>query len=444
MPSVASLVVHRRDCSASSCSRASAIRRRRSARSVARIDRTASGAAAASERAQANAALALAAGFGEPVGQSDVDGLLAADPAAGQQQVGGDLPADEVGERDAQRESLVETQQGEVGDEPGRRVGDPEVGGAGQAEPTADGRALHGGDDRDPDVEQLHRAAVQAVRRADPVGGEVAAGAEVGARAEVLALRGEHDRAAVRVVEFPCRVDDPPDECLVEVVGRRAAHLDQPDPVLDGDRQVIHGDGLLRSAFPGHRTWRSVGPVVIHVISVAGAAGAVDSAGVLIRRELPADAAAIHALTEAAFGRPTEATLVDELRADPGWLPALSLVAVDGDVVGHVVATRGRVGDAPALGIGPLSVRPDHQRRGVGSALMHAILGAADALDEPLVVLLGSPDYYRRFGFLRSTDVGVTPPVAEWGPHFQARPLTAYDPALRGVFTYAAPFDRVG
>jgi putative acetyltransferase len=166
---------------------------------------------------------------------------------------------------------------------------------------------------------------------------------------------------------------------------------------------------------------------------------------VLIRRETAADVAAIRAVTLAAFPQPVEARLVDELRADPGWLPALSLVAVDPDgaLAGHVVVTRGRVGTTPALGLGPLSVRPDRQRRGVGSALMHAVLGAADALDEPLVALLGNPAYYHRFGFRPSTDHGVDPPVAEWQKYFQVRTLSAHDPSLRGTFAYAEPFDRV-
>jgi len=172
---------------------------------------------------------------------------------------------------------------------------------------------------------------------------------------------------------------------------------------------------------------------------------------VLVRRESAADAGAVHAVTAAAFARPDcgctpEARLVDELRASPVWLPALSLVAVDaaldGDVVGHVVCTRGHVGDAPVLALGPLSVRPDSQRRGVGSALMHAVLGAADALDEPLVALLGSPDYYRRFGFALSGEFGITPPRPRWQPHFQVRTLTGYDPGVRGVFAYPEPFDR--
>ncbi|HWC83126.1 MAG TPA: N-acetyltransferase [Pseudonocardiaceae bacterium] len=169
----------------------------------------------------------------------------------------------------------------------------------------------------------------------------------------------------------------------------------------------------------------------------------------LIRRETPHDAASIRAVVTAAFGRPDEtppeARLVDELRASSSWLPALSLVTTDpGDtVIGHVLATRGQVESAPVLGLGPLSVHPEHQRRGVGIALMHAILAAADALDEPLVALLGDPAYYRRFGFQASTDHGVEPPIPQWRPHFQVRPLTACRPDLRGAFRYAEPFDRV-
>jgi len=163
---------------------------------------------------------------------------------------------------------------------------------------------------------------------------------------------------------------------------------------------------------------------------------------VIIRRETAADVATVRSVTLAAFGQPVEAGLVDALRADPGWLPALSLVAVEaGEVVGHVVCTRGHVGRAPALGLGPLSVHPDRQKRGTGAALMHAVLGAADALDEPLVVLLGDPGYYERFGFRLAAGLGIEPPVAQWAPHFQARPLTGYDPGLRGEFTYAAPFN---
>jgi putative acetyltransferase len=170
----------------------------------------------------------------------------------------------------------------------------------------------------------------------------------------------------------------------------------------------------------------------------------------LVRRELAGDEAAIRAVAAAAFARPgddvpVEAPLVDWLRASPAWIPELSLVALDpdGDIAGHVVCTRATIATAPVLGLGPLSVRPDRQRRGVGQALMHAVLGAADALGESLVVLLGSTAYYPRFGFRLASECGITPQRPEWEEHFQARILTAYDPAVRGEFAYAEPFDRM-
>jgi putative acetyltransferase len=74
---------------------------------------------------------------------------------------------------------------------------------------------------------------------------------------------------------------------------------------------------------------------------------------------------------------------------------------------------------------------------------MHAVLAAADALDEPVVVLLGHTDYYPRFGFQPATDFGIDPPDPAWGAHFQARPLSSYDSSIRGPFAYAQPFDEL-
>ena len=177
----------------------------------------------------------------------------------------------------------------------------------------------------------------------------------------------------------------------------------------------------------------------------------------LIRREVPGDADTIRAVTAAAFtppagrgepaepaGLPPEARLVNDLRASDAWLPALSMVSLsrDGSITGHVLGTRGHAGTVPVLALGPLSVCPDRQRRGIGSALMHAVLGAADALGEPLVVLLGDPGYYARFGFRLAAEYGITPPRPGWEPHLQVRTLTAYHPPLGGPFRYPEPFDR--
>jgi putative acetyltransferase len=159
------------------------------------------------------------------------------------------------------------------------------------------------------------------------------------------------------------------------------------------------------------------------------------------------DQSSVRTVHRAAFGDgadAAEAQLVDNLRADRDVIPALSLVAVvDGAVVGHVVCSRASIDNQPSIGLGPLGVLPAHQRRGVGQALMHAVLAAADALDEPAVALLGDPSYYSRFGFVAGSTLEVLPPVPEWGRYFQVRPLNAWHDSLGGTFRYASAFDRL-
>lgn len=165
----------------------------------------------------------------------------------------------------------------------------------------------------------------------------------------------------------------------------------------------------------------------------------------IVRRERPGDVAAARQLHVDAFPTEVEAGLLDELRRDEGWLPDLSLVADDGDaVVGHVVCTRGTIGAdrRPALGLGPIAVRPDRQGDGIGSTLVHAVVAVAEARGEVLVALLGDPGFYGRLGFVPAADVGVEAPDSGWGVHFQVRVL---DPSavVAGPFAYAAPFDRL-
>ena len=155
----------------------------------------------------------------------------------------------------------------------------------------------------------------------------------------------------------------------------------------------------------------------------------------------------MRAVHSAAFGGGVdvvEARLVDDLRADEDVIAALSIVVIlDGEVVGHVIGSRASIADRPSIGLGPLGVIPAYQRRGVGHALMHAVVAAADAMDEPAVALLGDPAYYRRFGFVAGATLWVFPPVPEWGRHFQVRALTGWDGSLHGTFRYAQAFDRL-
>lgn len=177
-----------------------------------------------------------------------------------------------------------------------------------------------------------------------------------------------------------------------------------------------------------------------------------DTGGVEVRRERVGDVGAVRRVHAAAFarmgaegGEPVEVALVAALRASAAWIPRLSLVACcEHEVVGHVVCTRAEVGvdRRPVLGLGPLGVLPARQGRGVGTALVHAVLGAAEALDEPLVGLLGEPSYYRRFGFAPARDHGIDPPDPAWGDHFQVRRLTLAE-NLVGLFRYAPPFSSL-
>ncbi len=170
----------------------------------------------------------------------------------------------------------------------------------------------------------------------------------------------------------------------------------------------------------------------------------------IIRREQPEDARAITAVHDAAFtgprtqGTTAESRLVEDLREQEDAVPRLCLVAADdGQVVGHVMCSRGRVEGIPLLALGPIGVRPSDQGKGVGSALMHAVLAAAEALEEPAVFVLGDPAYYERFGFEAATGRNVQPADDSWGSDFQVRIFGAWDEACAGTFEYPAAFSRL-
>ena len=124
-----------------------------------------------------------------------------------------------------------------------------------------------------------------------------------------------------------------------------------------------------------------------------------------IRPEAAPDHLAVRTILEAAFGQAEEAALVDLLRREPG---TISLVAARAnEVLGHLLLSQVRLGDARPLALAPMAVRPDHQREGIGGALVLAALDAARASGAPAVIVLGHPEYYPRFGFVPAAPHGL-------------------------------------
>ncbi|HEY2175686.1 MAG TPA: N-acetyltransferase [Mycobacteriales bacterium] len=160
-----------------------------------------------------------------------------------------------------------------------------------------------------------------------------------------------------------------------------------------------------------------------------------------VRPEIPGDRVDVRTVHTAAFGRSAEADLVDSLRATEGWLPSLSLVAEqDGTIVGHVLFSDVLLAGRPVLSLAPLGVHPDHQRAGIGSALVRTGLAIAERTDRGLVVVLGNPAYYGRFGFLASGAQGVIDPFQGPDGHFQLRRLPGYKAGLIGTVIYPPVF----
>ena len=163
---------------------------------------------------------------------------------------------------------------------------------------------------------------------------------------------------------------------------------------------------------------------------------------ITIRNESSDDIDAITALTAAAFEHEehsshTESFIVNALRRNKQL--TVSLVAVENDeIVGHVAVSPVRISSGATgwYGLGPISVRPDRQNKGIGSALMNAALAELKRLGGAGCVLLGDPGYYRRFGF--KVQPGLTlegvPPE-----YFQALSLNGDFPV--GNVQYQAAFD---
>lgn len=166
-----------------------------------------------------------------------------------------------------------------------------------------------------------------------------------------------------------------------------------------------------------------------------------------VRAATAADLDAIVAIHRAAFGRDAEATLVRKL-VDAGRA-TVSLVAVDDEdaVIGHVLLSPVTIeegDDGKSLGLAPVAVHPEHQRQGIGHALIEEGIGACFVQDARAVFVLGSPAYYTKFGFGKASAHGLHD-ASEGGNAFQVLPLTIEGLiGYRGRVDYAPEFAAGG
>lgn len=166
-----------------------------------------------------------------------------------------------------------------------------------------------------------------------------------------------------------------------------------------------------------------------------------------IRSEVPGDEDGIASAIARAFGQPDEAELVARIRARPGFDPNLSLVAIEGsEIVGHILFSPIVIEEAecstPALSLAPMAVVPSRQRLGIGSLLVKRGLEACRDAGNAVVIVLGHPEYYPRFGFAPAQPLGIHPPFPVPSGTFLVLELTprALDGVV-GTVRYPPEFD---
>lgn len=163
----------------------------------------------------------------------------------------------------------------------------------------------------------------------------------------------------------------------------------------------------------------------------------------LIREEHPEDAEPVREILIAAFGRESEARLVERLRAS-GKIACALVAEEKGRVLGHVAFSAIAIGEdrISALSMAPLSVMPAFQRLGIGSALASAGLERLRQEKQQRVLVLGDPAYYLRFGFVPAARFGLKCPFPAPEDAFMAIELqSGAFKGLSGMAQYGHEFD---
>lgn len=157
----------------------------------------------------------------------------------------------------------------------------------------------------------------------------------------------------------------------------------------------------------------------------------------------------IYQVLTAAFGRTNEAELVNKIRNSPNFIPELSIVAIqDRNLVGHIlfspITIETNEQKSSALALAPLAVIPTHQNQGIGSQLVQTGLSMCCDLGHEIVIVLGHPQYYRRFGFQTASQFGISAPFSVPEEAFmvlELKPGALVN--IKGTVSYPAYFNEV-
>ncbi len=165
----------------------------------------------------------------------------------------------------------------------------------------------------------------------------------------------------------------------------------------------------------------------------------------IIRFQKPCEQADIEELIKRAFLSAKETdgdehNLYSRLCASDDFLPELSLIAeIDGKIVGHILFSKMKIGDEIALALAPLSVDPDYQGTGIGSALIIKGHEVAKELSYKASIVLGDDNYYKKFGYLEASKFEILAPFEIPSRYFMVKFFS--EQTIKGDVLYPPEFN---
>lgn len=166
----------------------------------------------------------------------------------------------------------------------------------------------------------------------------------------------------------------------------------------------------------------------------------------LIRQEEIKDYKIVYSVIKKAFSCAqhtdgNEHNLVDALRISKAFIPELSLVAeINGKIVGHIMFTKANIDNNVVLALAPLSVLPEYQKKGVGTALIKEGHKIAKKLGYGYSIVLGSEKYYPKTGYLPANRFGIKPSFDVPEENFMVYKINKDAFNIHGIVKYAKEF----